>query len=47
VFYESNLFELTKVIPLPSVEKVKENVALPSKYIPSDHLPLVFELRTK
>ena len=47
VFYEANNFELVKVIPLPSVERVKENVALPSKLIPSDHLALVFDLKIK
>ena len=47
VFYESDSFELAKVIPLPSVEKCKENTALPSQYIPSDHLPIIFELVAK
>jgi hypothetical protein len=47
IFFESNSFELDKVIPLPPVEKVKEFVALPNKYMPSDHLPLVFELKIK
>lgn len=32
VFYETDAFELTKVIPLPSVERVKENVALVTIY---------------
>ncbi|RNA38549.1 2 -5 -phosphodiesterase 12 [Brachionus plicatilis] len=47
VFYDSDSFELTKVVPLPSVEKVKENTALPSVFIPSDHLALVFEFSIK
>ena len=47
VFYESNAFDLTKVIPIPSVEKCKENTALPSQYMPSDHLPIIFELLAK
>ena len=47
VFYDESGFELTKVIPLPSVEKVKENVALPSEYFPSDHLPIIFEFLYK
>lgn len=47
VFYEQEFFELSKVIPLPSIEKVKENTALPSVYIPSDHLALVFEFKIK
>ena len=28
VFYETDEFELTKVIPLPEVSKIKENIAL-------------------
>ncbi|CAF0767148.1 unnamed protein product [Brachionus calyciflorus] len=47
VFYESDSFELTKVIPLPTVEKVKEFTALPNKFVPSDHLALVFEFSIK
>jgi mRNA deadenylase 3'-5' endonuclease subunit Ccr4 len=47
IFFETDSFELEKVIPLPSVEKVKEFVALPSKYVPSDHLPITFELKIK
>lgn len=47
VFFENNCFELTKIVPLPSIEKVKENTALPSVYVPSDHLALVFEFLIK
>jgi mRNA deadenylase 3'-5' endonuclease subunit Ccr4 len=47
IFYETERFELTKVVPLPSVEKVKEFVALPNKFIPSDHLPVVMEFKMK
>ncbi len=43
VFYEESALKLNRVIPLPSVEKVKENVALPSEYFPSDHLAIVFD----
>lgn len=47
IFYESDSFNLDRVIPLPSVEKVKEFTALPNQYIPSDHLPVIFELSIK
>lgn len=47
VFYETGAFELEKVIPIPTLEKVKENIAMPSKVIPSDHCALVFELKIK
>ena len=47
VFYEQDAFELTRVIPLPSEEVVKANVALPSEFFPSDHLPIVFEMNLK
>ena len=47
IFFESDSFDLEKVVPLPSVQKVKEFTALPSKYMPSDHLPIIFELKMK
>ena len=47
LFYETSAFELLKVIPIPSLEKITELVALPSRTIPSDHLALVFDLKLK
>ena len=47
VFYETSAFELEKVIPIPSVEKVIEHTAMPSKVLPSDHCALVFDLKIK
>ena len=47
VFYDENAFQLTKVIPLPPEEKIKEKIALPSEYFPSDHLPIIFEFLYK
>lgn len=47
LFYETNTFELTKVIPLPPHEKVEELIALPNKNVPSDHLAIIFEFKLK
>lgn len=47
VFYEQDAFELKKVIPLPSEQVIKQNVALPSEFFPSDHLPIIFEMDFK
>lgn len=47
VFYEINSFKLAQVVPLPPVEKLREFVALPNKYVPSDHLALIFEFSLK
>ena len=40
-------FEIQKVIPMPSHEEVTENFALPSESFPSDHLPLICDLKWK
>lgn len=47
LFYETSAFELTRVIAMPSHEKVTELVALPSILAPSDHLAIVFEFKLK
>ena len=47
VFYESSALELERIIPVPSVEKVKENIAMPSRVLPSDHCALIFDFRIK
>jgi hypothetical protein len=47
IFYDSNRFELKKVVPMLTREQVTENIALPSCKIPSDHLALIFELLWK
>lgn len=45
VFYESNTFELKKVIEF-SEKKYREHY-MPSEFIPSDHVAILFELLTK
>ena len=43
VFFDDNIFEMTRVVPFPSIEKIREFTAIPNKYVPSDHLALIFE----
>lgn len=43
LFYEDEILEMTRAIPFPSIEKIRENVAIPNQYVPSDHLALIFE----
>lgn len=45
VFYESNAFELKKIIRF-NEEKYKEKF-MPSQFIPSDHVAILFELLLK
>lgn len=37
--------EVVKVVPLPSIEELKEHSALPSIVFPSDHIALVSDIR--
>lgn len=47
LFYETNSFEMANVVPIPPLEKVIEFTALPSKYMPSDHIAIIFDLKIK
>lgn len=47
IFISRQYFEVLKVIPMPSNEEVTEHVALPSESFPSDHLPLICDLKWK
>ena len=47
IFIDSDKLAVERVIPLPSLEEISENVALPSVYFPSDHLALVADLKWK
>jgi mRNA deadenylase 3'-5' endonuclease subunit Ccr4 len=44
VFFENEIFNLKKVLPFPPVDELKKNVALPSEFVPSDHIPVIIEL---
>ncbi|KQS70529.1 uncharacterized protein Dere_GG26826 [Drosophila erecta] len=47
VFYQSDRFEMLKVVPLPTEEELKANSAIPSAVFPSDHVALVADLKFK
>lgn len=46
IFYQKdkNGFRVEAVAPFPDEEELKENVALPSKVFPSDHVALIADL---
>ncbi|KAG6446256.1 hypothetical protein O3G_MSEX004346 [Manduca sexta] len=44
IFYEKTNLEVEQVIPFPSIEELKANIALPSVVFPSDHIALVADL---
>nr|CAH7722308.1 unnamed protein product [Callosobruchus chinensis] len=45
IYYDTDSFQTTQVVPLPSHEEVTQNIALPSVVFPSDHLALVCDLK--
>ncbi|GFR85313.1 2',5'-phosphodiesterase 12 [Elysia marginata] len=45
IFIDDDRLEVTKIVPLPSDEEVKANIAIPSQVFPSDHLALVCDLK--
>nr|CAI5857366.1 unnamed protein product [Callosobruchus analis] len=45
IYYDTESFQTSQVVPLPSHEEVTQNVALPSVVFPSDHLALVCDLK--
>ena len=45
IFIDNDLLEVAKVVPLPTDEEVKANIAIPSRVFPSDHLALVCDLK--
>ncbi|KAK3861133.1 hypothetical protein Pcinc_032865 [Petrolisthes cinctipes] len=47
IYYQTDKFDVKKVVPLPSHEEVTEHTALPSITMPSDHLPLIADLQFK
>ncbi|KAH8281902.1 hypothetical protein KR054_003969 [Drosophila jambulina] len=47
IFYQQDRFEVIKYVPLPTVEQLKANGAIPSEVIPSDHVALIADLRFK
>ncbi|KAL0273754.1 UNVERIFIED_CONTAM: hypothetical protein PYX00_006360 [Menopon gallinae] len=47
IFYDKDGFEVSTLYPLPSEEELSANVAIPSVAFPSDHIPLIADLRWK
>ncbi|XP_034106923.1 2',5'-phosphodiesterase 12 [Drosophila albomicans] len=47
IFYQSDSFDLLQSVPLPSVEELSANEAIPSVTFPSDHVSLVADLKFK
>lgn len=47
IFYQSDSFDLIQSVPLPTVEQLSANEAIPSVTFPSDHVSLVADLKFK
>ncbi|XP_072936524.1 2',5'-phosphodiesterase 12 [Epargyreus clarus] len=47
IFYDTKNLTVAQVIPLPSIEELKANTALPSVVFPSDHIAIVSDLQFK
>ncbi|CAG9784488.1 unnamed protein product [Diatraea saccharalis] len=45
IFYDKSTLQVEQVVPLPSVEELQANTALPSIVFPSDHVALVADLK--
>ncbi|XP_017862422.1 PREDICTED: 2',5'-phosphodiesterase 12 [Drosophila arizonae] len=47
IFYQRDCFDLLQSVPLPTLEQLSENEAIPSIKFPSDHVALVADLAFK
>ncbi|XP_013200463.1 2',5'-phosphodiesterase 12 [Amyelois transitella] len=45
IFYDKSTLEVQQVVPFPSEEELRANIALPSVVFPSDHIALISDLR--
>ncbi|XP_022919250.2 2',5'-phosphodiesterase 12 [Onthophagus taurus] len=45
IYYDTRKLSVVKSIPLPTKEELTQNVALPSIVFPSDHLPLIADVK--
>lgn len=45
IFYDRDNLSVVQVVPLPSVEELQQNTALPSVTFPSDHVALIADLK--
>lgn len=44
IFYQSDKFEVTKVVEIPTNEELSAHIAIPSVNFPSDHIAIIAEL---
>ena len=47
IFVDAEWFSVRGVVPVPTEEEVSQHTALPSQYLPSDHVALVCDLKWK
>ena len=47
IYADESKLEVKREIPLPDQEDVVKEIALPNRIFPSDHLPLVVEIKWK
>ena len=47
IFYQTDLFEVTEVVPFPSTADLEQLTAIPNKEFPSDHIACVATLKWK
>lgn len=45
IYCEKNKLEVRQVVPLPSLEELTANTAIPSILFPSDHIALITDLK--
>ncbi|CAH0404752.1 unnamed protein product [Chilo suppressalis] len=45
IFYDKSSLQVEQVVPMPSLEELQANTALPSVVFPSDHIALVADLK--
>jgi 2',5'-phosphodiesterase len=47
IFVEEEVFEVVRIAPTPSMNRMGQDTAIPSSTFPSDHVPLSVDLRWK
>lgn len=45
IFYDTSNLSVSQVVPLPSLEELNRNTAIPSVVFPSDHIALISDLK--
>ena len=47
IFYETDKFEVTQVVPFPTEEEMSVHQGLPNVFFPSDHIACIADLKFK